>query len=81
MKKNLKLFLTFPGVIFILGLGVADPSYPEDNEWTWMGPYGGKITALAVDPRTPSTLYAGWDFAGYPITFAPYPLFHCCFCS
>jgi len=29
------------------------------NEWTTTGPAGGTIQALAVDPRTPGTLYAG----------------------
>ncbi len=61
MKKNQKLFLIIPGVIFMLGLLVAGPSHPADNEWTWLGPYGGKITALAVDPMIPSTLYTDTD--------------------
>jgi len=29
------------------------------NVWTSNGPYGGTITALAIDPQTPTTLYAG----------------------
>jgi photosystem II stability/assembly factor-like uncharacterized protein len=28
------------------------------NEWTTTGPAGGSIRALAIDPRTPATLYA-----------------------
>jgi hypothetical protein len=27
--------------------------------WTSHGPYGGNVSALAIDPATPSTLYAG----------------------
>lgn len=29
------------------------------NLWTNHGPYGGTITALTIDPKTPTTLYAG----------------------
>jgi photosystem II stability/assembly factor-like uncharacterized protein len=29
------------------------------NVWTSNGPWGGSITALVVDPQTPTTLYAG----------------------
>ena len=29
------------------------------NVWTTHGPYGASVTALAIDPHTPSTLYAG----------------------
>jgi hypothetical protein len=29
------------------------------NVWTTHGPYGDPVSALAIDPRTPSTLYAG----------------------
>jgi len=31
------------------------------NVWTSNGPEGGSIRALAIDPATPSTLYAGTD--------------------
>jgi len=29
------------------------------NTWTTHGPYGGRVLALAINPTTPSTLYAG----------------------
>ena len=32
--------------------------------WTSAGPYGGRIWALAIDPTTPATLYAGTDGGG-----------------
>jgi hypothetical protein len=32
--------------------------------WTSVGPYGGRIRALAIDPTTPATLYAGTDGGG-----------------
>jgi len=28
------------------------------NVWTATGPYGGQVSALAIDPQTPTTLYA-----------------------
>jgi photosystem II stability/assembly factor-like uncharacterized protein len=34
------------------------------NVWTCNGPEGGRIQALATDPVTPSTLYAGTDAGG-----------------
>ena len=32
--------------------------------WTSNGPYGGHVATLAIDPITPSTLYAGTDEGG-----------------
>ncbi len=32
--------------------------------WTSNGPEGGDIRALAIDPATPSTLYAGTGYGG-----------------
>src|SRR3989442_14561256 len=34
------------------------------NVWTTNGPEGGAISALAVDPQTPTTLYAGTTSGG-----------------
>jgi hypothetical protein len=60
MKKNQKLLLIFPGVIFILGLLAAGPSHTVDNESTWLGPYGGSINAIAVDQHV--LLPVGYSF-------------------
>jgi len=38
----------------LLGCGSA-----SGQTWVTNGPYGGLITALAVDPKTPTTIYAG----------------------
>ncbi|HYX22370.1 MAG TPA: hypothetical protein VFA98_16120, partial [Thermoanaerobaculia bacterium] len=38
------------------GLGLAQSSV---GHWVSLGPSGGIVLALAVDPRTPSTVYAG----------------------
>ena len=35
------------------------------NAWTLTGLAGHNIDALAIDPKTPSTLYAGEEAAGY----------------
>ena len=34
------------------------------NVWTSLGPEGGNIIALAIDPATPTTLYAGTGAGG-----------------
>lgn len=34
------------------------------NVWTSLGPEGGSISALAIDPATPTTLYAGANIGG-----------------
>ena len=34
-------------------------SAPAYAGWTSIGPYGGNVTSLAIDPVTPTTLYAG----------------------
>ncbi len=34
------------------------------NVWTSHGPKGGNINALAIDPQTPTTLYAGTSGSG-----------------
>jgi hypothetical protein len=36
--------------------------------WTTGGPYGGNIQALAIDPTTPATLYAGTSGGVSPTT-------------
>jgi hypothetical protein len=39
----------------------AHPAYAGINVWTSRGPPGGYVSALAIDPITPSTLYAVTD--------------------
>jgi hypothetical protein len=34
------------------------------NQWTSIGPDGGSISALAIDPSHPATLYAGIYYSG-----------------
>ena len=42
-----------------LAFGTAHVARAGVNVWTSNGPYGGTVFALAIDPTTPSTLYAG----------------------
>lgn len=46
------------GGIVVAGLGPAAPAAAGTNEWSSHGPDGGLVRVLAVDPRTPTTLYA-----------------------
>jgi photosystem II stability/assembly factor-like uncharacterized protein len=34
------------------------------NRWTAYGPAGGQVSAMAIDPKTPTTLYAGTPDGG-----------------
>src|ERR1019366_4735212 len=45
-----------------LACGTAHVTQAGINVWTSHGPYGGVFTALAIDPTTPSTLYAGTGY-------------------
>jgi hypothetical protein len=47
-----------------LALASAHTAQAGINAWTSNGPGGGCVTALAIDPTTPSTLYAGTDPLG-----------------
>jgi len=59
-------------VLFVLLLALLSVSQPGivvagSNVWTSIGPEGGTINSLAIDPKTPMTLYAGtggWGDAG-----------------
>ena len=54
-------------LIILLALLLASPTRlvsAGTNVWTSIGPYGGDINALAIDPLTPATLYAGTDTYG-----------------
>jgi len=42
-----------------LSISQAGSSSARVNVWTSHGPEGGEINALAIDPLTPATLYAG----------------------
>src|SRR5438445_1878882 len=47
-----------------LALTLAGTRTAQAGQWKPLGPYGGTIEALAIDPVTPSTLYVGTQFGG-----------------
>jgi photosystem II stability/assembly factor-like uncharacterized protein len=52
----------FFAAALLAALGALGGAYPAEagvNVWTTNGPGGGTIRALAIDPHTPTTLYAG----------------------
>jgi photosystem II stability/assembly factor-like uncharacterized protein len=55
MKRlTLIILVVIVSPVFAHGAALAG-----ESEWTSMGPYGGIINCLAIDPITPSTLNAG----------------------
>lgn len=45
--------------LILVGAGQTSSVSAGINSWTGIGPEGGAINALAIDPMTSSTLYAG----------------------
>ena len=60
MKRTILIPLVILGCLSRAGVASA-----QNGTWTSNGPEGGPVQALAVDPLTPTTLYAGtFDEAG-----------------
>lgn len=57
MSKRLALTLSLAASLLQTGAAAQ-------NAWVSIGPEGGTITALAMDPQTPTTLYASIESAG-----------------
>lgn len=59
---------SWPGLVSVvlLALLVGGPAAPAgaSGRWASLDPEGGTVLALALDPTTPTTLYAGTDFGG-----------------
>jgi len=53
--------ILFLVLLTLLLLSRAIPVSAEENIWTSLGPEGGTINSLVIDPLTPTTLYAGTD--------------------
>jgi photosystem II stability/assembly factor-like uncharacterized protein len=49
--------------LLLWGAGVC--SYAGTGVWTRLGPQGGDIQAISMDPHNPGTLYAATDFAPF----------------
>jgi hypothetical protein len=58
--------LRYTGAWLLLALGMlfSMVAYAGPGVWTSGGPYGGSATALAINPATPATLYAGTYSSG-----------------
>src|SRR5215467_12608687 len=50
--------LTIATTLLLIATGVA-PALAQTGTWISHGPEGGSISAIAVDPRAPNTVYAG----------------------
>ena len=50
--------------IVIVGLLVVSSIVPAVGQWTSTGPDGGWVAAIAINPETPSTLYAATERGG-----------------
>ena len=42
-----------------IATSLSSVAYAGPGVWTSGGPYGGSVIALAINPTTPATLYAG----------------------
>ena len=52
------------GVAILLIAAGSTPAGAQPGTWTSRGPEGGRILALAIDPRLSSTIYAGTSLGG-----------------
>jgi photosystem II stability/assembly factor-like uncharacterized protein len=50
--------------VILLTTSQAGTASAGINVWTSIGPEGGTISSLAIDPKTPTTFYAGTDGGG-----------------
>ena len=50
--------------IVLLGLLAGSITVPAAGQWTSIGPDGGWVEVVVLNPQTPSTLYAGTDRGG-----------------
>src|SRR5579862_2802115 len=58
--KNLREGRRLPVWMLLAILGAqSGAAWGGPNVWTRLGPEGGSILALAIDPQSPSTVYAG----------------------
>ena len=60
---TMKLNRILPVMIAVAVLGSATVRAAA-NEWTRLGPYGGDVRALAIDPQNSSTVYVASQGAG-----------------
>lgn len=54
-----------PGISPTTGNSGASPGNARTSAWTSIGPQGGDIQAISMDPHNPGTLYAATDIAPF----------------
>ena len=64
LRKSFLHIIFLIGVMTLLVSGQATHVSAGVNQWTSIGPTGGPISALVIDPLMPSILYAGTGYAG-----------------
>ena len=52
------------GLFILLSASQANYRFVDPNVWISHGPGGGDVRAIAIDPKTPMTLYAGTSGGG-----------------
>jgi hypothetical protein len=56
---DVRLRYTVAWLLLAIGMSFSMVAHAGPGVWTSGGPYGGSATALAINPATPATLYAG----------------------
>src|SRR5450830_930703 len=56
---DVRLRYTGAWLLLAIGMWFSMVAHAGPGVWTSGGPYGGYVTALAINPSTPATLYAG----------------------
>ncbi len=66
MRSNIHRVVSIGSAhVFCLAIALVGlPAVAGVNRWTTIGPEGASVHALAIDPRTPTTAYAGTRGAG-----------------
>ena len=59
-RTTMLTFLPLIALLTLLGTG-SRTLWAGPQVWTSIGPDGGDIYALAIDPQSPTTIYAGTD--------------------
>src|ERR1035437_7871272 len=61
---DVRLRYTVAWLLLAIGMLFSMVARAGSGVWTSGGPYGGSATALAINPATPATLYAGTYSSG-----------------
>ena len=64
MEKTAKIIFSCALLLSTVCLGRVYPANAAVSGWNGIGPDGGQILTLAIDPVTPQTLYAGTGYCG-----------------